>query len=292
MPELDLNTVAAAAPRPRDPHRFINDLDESAVQRLVDRLESRAKDPVFMAPFHRYAQRLPLASASRVLEVGCGTGAICRALAARREFSGAITGVDQSAIMVAHAAALAADTDLVDVIDYQVGDAHALEFADGTFDIAIAHTVVSHVTDPATMIGELARVTRPGGMIAVFDGDYASLTFAYHDEGIGRQMDHALARATFNNRLVMRELPEMLALEGVEIETSLAEVVSEIGQASFFRSFAETYAPNVKAAGLLQDAVVDDWVDAQRDAMKSENFFGSCNYYTYLGRKVGEPVRS
>ena len=174
MQELNLGASISATPRARDPHRFINDLDETAVQRLVDRLESRAKDPVFMAPFHRYAQRLPLDSASRVLEVGSGTGAICRALSARPEFSGAITGVDQSAVMVNCATTLAADAGLAHVIDFRVGDAQDLEFGDDTFDIAIAHTVVSHVADHMVLDDELGRG------IATGHGDGRALAGVFH----------------------------------------------------------------------------------------------------------------
>lgn len=272
--------------QPRDPHRYINELDEGAIQRLVDRLESRAKDPVFMRPFERYAAQLPLSRATRVLEVGCGTGAITRALATQPDFAGVVTGVDQSPAMVAHATQLAAAAGLQAVTSFQVGDAHGLNFDDASFDVVIAHTVISHVTDPMTVVRELARVAAPGGTVAVFDGDYASLTFAYEDEALGRKMDHAIAAATFNNRLVMREMPALLRRSGLSIEMNLAEIVAEIGQASFFRSFAETYAPNVKTAKLLSDQDVDRWIDVQRAAMKDGSFFASCNYYTYLARKA------
>jgi ubiquinone/menaquinone biosynthesis C-methylase UbiE len=50
---------------------------------------------------------------------------------------------------------------------------------DGEFDIVILHTLISHADDPARVLGEARRVVRPGGTVAVFDGDYASLTFAY-----------------------------------------------------------------------------------------------------------------
>ena len=95
--------IASGIPVARDPHRFINDLDNGDVERLVDRLESRARDEVFMRPFNAYAARLALFDAPMVLEVGCGTGAIARAIARRDGFEGSITGVDQSPALVDHA---------------------------------------------------------------------------------------------------------------------------------------------------------------------------------------------
>jgi ubiquinone/menaquinone biosynthesis C-methylase UbiE len=63
---------------------------------------------------------------------------------------------------------------------------HALELPDASFDLAIAHTLVSHVREPSTVLAETARVVRPGGKVAIFDGDYAALTFDCSDEDLGR----------------------------------------------------------------------------------------------------------
>ena len=130
-------------------------------------------------------------------------------------------------------------------------------------------------------------MVRPGGRIVIFDGDYTSLTYGCADEALGRQMDRALAAATFNNPIIMRTLPQLLAETGLAIDEIVAEVVSEIGTGSFFRSFAETYAPNVKSARLVADDEVDGWLLEQNTAMRDNTFFASCNYYTYIARRPG-----
>jgi SAM-dependent methyltransferase len=68
------------------PHRFVNELDDSAIGRLIARLEGRAKDVVFTRLFDKYAGHLAPHPSARVLEVGCGTGATIRALARRADF--------------------------------------------------------------------------------------------------------------------------------------------------------------------------------------------------------------
>lgn len=270
---------------PRDPYRFVNELDIDEVERLVNRLESRAKDKVFTQLFNKYAAQLNLPSASQVLVVGCATGVINRFLAGRSDFSGKAVGVDQGHIFIETARRLAQEEGVGDQVEFLIGDAHRLDFSDGTFDVAIAHTTISHVAEPATVLGEMARVVHPGGTVAIFDGDYASLTFAFSDHEIGRQMDAALATATFNNPLVMRDLPRLLLEVGLEIIMVLDDIVTEIGSWSYFKSFAETNAPLVASSGLMSAEMVEKWLTEQRQSTEKGTFFASCNYYTYLAQR-------
>ncbi len=269
----------------RDPHRFINELDDAALQRLVNRLESRARDDVFARLLDKYVTHLAIPPKARVLEVGCGTGAVLRAIARRPDFGGQATGVDQCPTFIETASRFAQREGVGDRLDFRVGDAHRLDFPAGTFDVVIAHTLISHVTAPLAVLGEMARVVRPGGTVVVFDGDYASLTYAFADHVFGQQMDTALANATFNNPLIMRDLPRLLREHGLELAEAWGDAVAEIGSGSYFRSFAETYVPYVKRAEMLPEAVVDEWLQAQRQAMEDGTFFAACNYYTYLARR-------
>ncbi len=270
----------------RDSHRFSNQLDETTTKRLIDRLESRAKDAVFTRLFDQYMTKLRFPGSGRALEVGCGTGAMIRALARRGNFSGRAIGVDQSPAFVEAAERFAREEGVDELVEFKVGDAHDLDFEDGSFDVVIAHTLLSHVTDPKVVLKEITRVVRKHGSVAIFDGDYATLTYAFPDPKFGRQMDEALASATFNNPLIMRDLGRLLPEMGLEITETLANVVSEIGTASYFKSFAETYAPLVASGGLLPRKKVDEWLAVQKRAMDDGTFFASCNYYTYLLRRV------
>ena len=57
-------------------------------------------------------------------------------------------------------------------VSFAVEDVHALSFADGSFDVVHAHQVLQHVADPVRALREMARVARPGGIVAARDGDY------------------------------------------------------------------------------------------------------------------------
>lgn len=269
-----------------DPHNVSHRLDEATAQRLIERLESRARDAAFCELFHQYIAALNLPDPARVLELGCGTGAMARALAARPDFSGTVVGLDQSPAFIAAARRLAVEDGVAESVEFAVGDAHAVGLDDECADAVIAHTVISHVSEPAGLLREMARLVRRGGSVVVFDGDYASLTYACPDAELGRRMDRALSTLTYRNPLVMRELVRLLPGAGLALTATLANVLAEIGSASYFRSFAETYAPMVVASGLLPAEEVERWLALQRAAMEDGTFFASCNYYAYLARRA------
>lgn len=270
----------------RDPHRFVNELDEPAIERLATRLESRARDSVFAGLLDKYVTRLAMPPFVSLLEVGCGTGAVLRTIVHHSDFKGRALGVDQCGHFINAANKFAQSGGVGDRLTFQVGDAHCLDFPSATFDVVIAHTLISHVTEPLAVLGEMARLVRPGGTVVVFDGDYASLTYAYPDHSFGHRMDVALASSTFNNPRIMRDLPRLLPELGLKLETAWGDAVVEIGSASFFKSFAETYVPYVKKAGSLPAQAIEAWHKEQQQSMKSGTFFAACNYYTYLARRI------
>ena len=65
------------------------------------------------------------------------------------------------------------------------------------------------------MLAEAARVIRPGGCVAVFDGDYASLTFGSSDPRLGEAMESAVQSMIMSSPRVMRELPRLLPQAGL-----------------------------------------------------------------------------
>ena len=120
--------------------------------------------------------------------------------------------------------------------------------------------------------------------MAIFDGDYASLTYAHPDVDLGQRMDSALSIASFNNPRIMRELATLLPLHGLELMDAWGDAVAEIGRGSFFKSFAETYVPYVLAAGMVPAAEATEWHAAQQRRMEQGTFFASCTYYTFIAR--------
>ena len=105
-------------------------------------------------------------SGLRVLDVGCGPGALTAELVARTG-AGNVAAVDPSAPFVAAAAARYPG------VDVRQASAEQLPFEDDAFDVALAQLVVHFMTDPVRGIAEMARVVRPGGVVAACVWDHA-----------------------------------------------------------------------------------------------------------------------
>jgi SAM-dependent methyltransferase len=108
-----------------------------------------------------------------LLDVGCGPGTITADLAA---LVGRVTAVETAPAALDAARAEVAARGATNV-SFAVGDVQALDLADGSFDVVHAHQVLQHVGDPVGALREMARVCRPGGLVAARDSDYAAFAW-------------------------------------------------------------------------------------------------------------------
>lgn len=119
---------------------------------------------VLLAP--QMADLAGLVPGQRVIDVGCGPGALTGELVARVGAAG-VAAVDPSAPFVEAAAARHAG------VDVRLARAEALPFDDDMFDAALAQLVVHFMADPVAGIGQMRRVTRPGGVVVACVWDHA-----------------------------------------------------------------------------------------------------------------------
>jgi ubiquinone/menaquinone biosynthesis C-methylase UbiE len=208
----------------RDIYRFINEQDDNTIERIIDRLEFRGKDPTFTGWLEAYLNKLQLAPSVQVLMLGCGTGVEVRVLAGRSDFSGNVVGMDISPALIKAARRFAVEEGVDKKVEFQVGDAHSLEYVDDSFDVVIAHNLMSHLENPLAVIKEAARVVRPNGQIAIFDGDYASWTFGYSDPEFAKTMDETLIGFIVNNPRIMRTIPRLLYQAGLILEETIPHI--------------------------------------------------------------------
>jgi SAM-dependent methyltransferase len=123
-----------------------------------------------------------LAPGLALLDVGCGPGTITAEFAERLA-PGRVVGLDAAAEVIEKARALGSPAEFV------VGDAYALPFDDDTFDIVHAHQTLQHLGDPVRALREWRRVTKPGGIVAARDVDYAGTFWLPELPGLALWLD-------------------------------------------------------------------------------------------------------
>jgi SAM-dependent methyltransferase len=198
----------------------------------------------------------------RVLDVGCGPGALTGELV-DRVGEDAVFAVDPSDAFVAAA------RDRHPGVDVQSAGAERLPFADGAFDAVLAQLVVHFMTDPVAGLRQMARVTRSGGVVAACVWDHAG--------GRGpvsafwravRELDPAADDESGLAGAREGHLAGLFAQAGLDaIQASTLTV--RVGQADF-ASWWEPFTLGVGPAGAYLAALDDDHRNALREQCRRQ----------------------
>ena len=116
----------------------------------------------------QFADLAGVGPGQRVLDVGCGPGALTAELTGR-------AGADAVSAVEPSASFAAAARDRLPGVDIRRAAAEQLPFPDDAFDAALAQLVVHFMADPVTGLREMGRVTRPGGVVAACVWDHAGV---------------------------------------------------------------------------------------------------------------------
>jgi ubiquinone/menaquinone biosynthesis C-methylase UbiE len=167
-----------------------SDLDKTIVEAAYARwapIYDAVCGPV-MVKGRRAAAGAARAIGGRILEVGVGTGLSFDDYDVTTE----ITGIDLSAPMLEKAQAKMASGRYPYVKDVQLMDAHAMTFADATFDCVVAQFVITLVANPEQLLSECHRVVKPGGRIILVNHLYSEVGVAAAVERWAAQRTRAL----------------------------------------------------------------------------------------------------
>lgn len=159
--------------------------------------------------------RANLATARRLLEVGCGTGAVLTELTMQSH--GEIYGIDISNNHLDLAASNLPGTPLV------LGDSHDLPYLNGVFDITMCHFLILWVHDPVQVVREMVRVTQPGGaVLALAEPDYGGRIDFPPELSLLGEWQQAALRQQGADPLLGRKLRAIFHQAGIsEIETGV-----------------------------------------------------------------------
>jgi ubiquinone/menaquinone biosynthesis C-methylase UbiE len=179
-----------------------------------------------------------------VLECGCGTGLILERI---KEHAHRAAGIDLSPGMLELARARG--------LDVQEGSVTALPFPDASFDVTCSFKVLAHVPDIGRALSEMARVTRPGGvLLAEFYNPWSLRGLAKRLGPAGKISDTIRESAVYTRFDSPRVLPKILppgtrfeTARGIRIVTPVAAAMAVPGLAGMLRA-AERFLCDTAAA--------------------------------------------
>lgn len=277
-----------------DPYLQPDHLPLAVFKAISIRLEERAAHSKFQALYQPYFDTI-IASKSNtstsVLEIGCGTGPIIRQLESQLQSSDTnyqpeLHACDISQQFIKQAQDLTSEQSNISHIQWQLSQPNqALPYSNEQFDWVIMHTLLGHIPDPLFMLTEAKRLLKPTGKIIVFDTDFLSATFAYDDIEKGRMIDYQLMKSIAHNPDICRILPQLIQQAELNLKHSKADNLSEIGQGDFWLSSVKGLAKLMPSLNISDTNSAQAWLDYQLNAHKNQQFFASCNYYTFYINK-------
>jgi len=189
--------------------------DDEARREMIATLDELAGDPFLKQVAARSLELLRLQPGTRVLDVGCGPGALLPALAQLVGAEGRVVGLDYAAPLLETARERVEAAGVGERVELVAGDAHRLPFADASFDAVHVERVLMHLEDPDAAIREMRRVTRPGGWVVAAEPDSGGVRIdhATDPEGMALISDRDLQQ--FRNGAIGLELYRRFARAGL-----------------------------------------------------------------------------
>jgi SAM-dependent methyltransferase len=254
-----------------NPEYFVNYLDSIGATPIMDSLERQIVSRLQIEPGRRY------------LDVGCGTGDDARAMAALVGPGGWVVGVDTSATMVEEANKRSAGMALP--VEFRRADAAALDFADASFDGCRTERVLQHVAEPAAVITEMARVTKPGGRVVCLEPDWEALVVDAPDRVTTRRILNFRCDC-YQSGWVGRQLPGLFKQAGLTAirvdlpsfalsDFNLADAVFEL----------RVFAGRAVEAGRVTATAAAAWLDSLEQASTDGRFLVAVMPFLVSARK-------
>lgn len=243
--------------RPKAGDEFYNIADEQ-VQITYVQSRRAAQWVPFLLPHLRPGMRL--------LDCGCGVGSITLDLA-EIVAPGETMGVDLDETQLALARAAAAERGLTNA-HFQAASAYELPFADASFDVVLAHTLLIHLSEPLRALKEFRRVLAPGGIVAIADDDMSTWRIAPADsplQHLMREIVPQLSQATGGSPLYSPNLRGLLLEAGFARTQGFALAAEHYGSLEETRRFASLVTRLLRNPELVQVVLARGWTTPEEN---------------------------
>ena len=232
----------------------------------------------------RMLEVCPVAAGDQVLDVGCGLGQEVRRLAKRVGRQGRVVGIDANPVIITEARRRAADLALP--ISFKVGDVRHIAFPDSAFDLCRAERVLRYVDSPEAALGEMMRLTRPGGSVLVFDFDSDLTVVDAPDSALARRIA-GLLDAAVPHPWMGRQLFGLFRRAGLRDVRVVSNAICFSGSAGFstYQQFNRGTIDRAMQAGQIAAGEVTAWWAALERAAQAETFFAANIGFIVVGHK-------
>ena len=220
----------------------------------------------------------------RILEVGCGNGAVARSVARFQPKVEHIVAVDASAAMIAAAQEQMAGRDLP--VMFQVADAQALPFADASFDRCYAQEVFVILPDPEQALRECTRVLRHGGALCIWEADCDAHALLMDNLELSRRLMRFVGDREYNGA-VGRQIIGWLKAWGWQPQYQPSVGISE-DSAGIGGTLLREWLDDACRVGIITDAEVAAFTaDLQRQAEQGTYFSYTVNFRIHATKPAG-----
>lgn len=264
-----------------DPYSDLGATAPDVQLRIADAMEARCVDPAQVEMRRRYLTELGLPSSAEAVEFGSGTGHVTRDII---EIAGAARalGIEPSSVMIQRARERHGD---VPGLSFQEGNAEETGLEAASVDLVVMHTLLCHAPASQALIAEAQRVLRPGGQLAVLDGDYelSSVALSAHDPL--QALISRLIEANVHDRWLPRKLGGLLAQVGFKTRRSEIFGYSAATDPAYFLTVVDRGADTLAADGVLGSAAAEALKAEARRRVEIGAFFGSMSYVCVIATK-------
>ena len=266
-----------------DPYSNLASEDAALQSLIADAMDARCLEPAQIGIRQAYLGGLNLPNDAIAVEFGSGTGHVTRDLITIAG-AGSALGIEPSPVMVDRARHhFQGDP----TIRFEIGDAKQTGLADASVDLVLMHTLLCHVPAPEEVVREAFRVLKPGGMVAVCDGDYDTATAQIADFDPLDQLVRFMINQNVTNLWIMRQIADLLGDAGFEIGQRRGHGYVAEADAAYFLSVINRGADRMAETGVLFPNTADALKQEASQRVSENRFFGFMSYVSQIARKPG-----
>jgi SAM-dependent methyltransferase len=221
-----------------------------------------------------------------VLEAGCGPGTALPALLERVGPSGRVLGVDPTTAFIAEARRRAAALGAANT-EYREGDIREIPYPDGSFDAVFCDKVLIHVGPTPQALGEMVRVTKPGGRVGALEWDLCALSLNSDEPELTAKLIEVGCQMQYRGWAgrALRDEFRSAGLRDIRFRPHLAHT-TDLDAAAGWRWLLKNRADRAVAKEVLDEATARRWVEHFEGMNRRGAFCCTIIVYTAVGTRT------